>query len=80
MKLRFIGIDPNTDGANCPRVWVDEQKQEFVFQGWEADDELTEEVRSTGPLPDGETVLRIPVRMASILREACDAAEGLDVR
>jgi len=80
MALRFIGIDPNTDEKNCPRVWVDDEKQEFVFQGWKADHTLNEEVRATGPLPDHEAVVRIPVRMAHILREACDAAERLDVR
>lgn len=80
MALRFIGIDPNTDEKNCPRVWVDEDKQEFVFQGWKADTDLEEQVRATGPLPDYEAVVRIPARMMHILREACDAAERLDVR
>ncbi|MFF7158113.1 hypothetical protein [Streptomyces sp. NPDC008139] len=79
MALRFIGIDPNTDEQNCPRVWVDEEAGEFVFQGWKAGDDLEEQVRSTGPLPDHEGVVRIPVRMVHILREACDAAERLDV-
>lgn len=80
MALRFIGIDPNTDEKNCPRVWVDEDKQEFVFQGWKAGTDLEEQVRATGPLPDHEAVVRIPARMMHILREACDAAERLDVR
>jgi hypothetical protein len=80
MALRFIGIDPNTDEKNCPRVWVDDETHEFVFQGWKADQTLNEQVRATGPLPDHEAVVRIPARMAHILREACDAAERLDVR
>ncbi|MGP4089551.1 hypothetical protein [Streptomyces sp. KR55] len=75
MALRFIGIDPDTDEKNCPRVWVDEDKQEFVFQGWKADQTLEDEVRSTGPLPDYEAVVRIPARMVHILKEACDAVE-----
>ncbi len=79
MALRFIGIDPNTDEKNCPRVWVDDEKNEFVVQGWKADEELQDEVRSTGPLPDHEAVVRIPARMARILREACDAIEHPDV-
>lgn len=79
MALRFIGIDPNTDEKNCPRVWIDEEKGEFVFQGWNPDEQLLAEVRSTGPLPDYEGVVRVPVRMAQILREACDAAEHLGV-
>ncbi len=75
MALRFIGIDPNTDEKNCPRVWFDGEKQEFVIQGWKADEALNEQVRATGPLPDYEAVVRIPARMAQIMREACDAAE-----
>jgi hypothetical protein len=38
MTLRFIAKDPNTNGDNCPTVWVDEEKQEFVIQGWKADE------------------------------------------
>ncbi|MQT03843.1 hypothetical protein FF041_27840 [Streptomyces jumonjinensis] len=79
MALRFIGIDPSTDEKNCPRVWVDPTKEEFVFQGWKADSDLEEEVRETGPLPDHEAVVRIPIRMVHILREACDAVDP-DVR
>ncbi|WP_437098848.1 hypothetical protein [Streptomyces flavidovirens] len=33
MALRFIAKDPNTNGENCPTVWVDEEKGEFVIQG-----------------------------------------------
>ena len=80
MTLRFIGIDPDTDEKNCPRVWVDEEANEFVVQGWKATSQLEDEVRSTGPLPDHEAVVRIPARMAHLLREACDAIESSDVR
>ena len=24
MALQFIGIDPGTDGSDCPTVWVDD--------------------------------------------------------
>ncbi|WP_250301993.1 hypothetical protein [Streptomyces sp. A 4/2] len=80
MALQFIGIDPNTDEKNCPRVWVDDEAQEFVIQGWKASDALQDQVRETGPLPDHEAVVRIPARMVAILREACDAAERAHVR
>ncbi|WP_224279384.1 hypothetical protein [Streptomyces sp. LS1784] len=80
MALTFIAKDPNTDGANCPTVWVDQEKQEFVIQGWKADDATTAECLTTGPIPDSETVLRLPVRMAAALKEAIDVAEGTRVR
>ncbi|MCB5179515.1 hypothetical protein [Streptomyces antimicrobicus] len=79
MSLRFIAKDPNTDGANCPTVWVDEEKQEFVFQGWDADAETLAECLKAGPIPEGETVVRLPLRMADALRKACDAATGTAV-
>ncbi|WSQ97865.1 hypothetical protein OG735_07005 [Streptomyces sp. NBC_01210] len=80
MTLRFIAKDPNTNGDNCPTVWVDEEKQEFVIQGWKADEVTQAECLAAGPIPDTETVLRLPVRMAAVLREACDAAEGSVLR
>ncbi|MGW3268501.1 hypothetical protein [Streptomyces sp. NPDC001056] len=43
MTLRFIGIDPDTKTADSPTVWVDEEKQELVFQGWKPSPELEAE-------------------------------------
>jgi hypothetical protein len=31
MALRFIGIDPNTGGDNCPAVFVDEETADLVL-------------------------------------------------
>jgi len=68
-------------------VWVDQEKREFVFQGWEPDKEtLAECERFEVPghavgIPDGEAVIRIPARMVKMIREACDALDGhTDVR
>jgi hypothetical protein len=33
MALRSFGKDPETNGDRCPTVWLDEEKQELVFQG-----------------------------------------------
>ncbi|MFF4158408.1 hypothetical protein [Streptomyces sp. NPDC001678] len=75
MALRFVGIDPNTGDGECPTVWFDEDKKEFVFQGWKADGELLGRCLETGPIPPTEAVVRLPARMAQMIREACDAAE-----
>ncbi|MFI9271743.1 hypothetical protein ACIGXM_13640 [Kitasatospora sp. NPDC052896] len=80
MALTFIAKDPDTNGDNCPTVWVDQEKQEFVIQGWRADDATTADCLKTGPIPDSETVLRLPLRMAAALREAIDVAEGSALR
>lgn len=81
MKLRFIGIDPNTGTGESPTVWVDEGKAELIIQGWKPTPALqaacaAHEVpgHAVG-IPDHEAVIRIPARMVPILREACDAAE-----
>ena len=81
MALRFLGIDPDTGTANSPTVWVDEQREEFVFQGWRPSPELEAECAAVEipghavGIPDGEAVIRIPFRMAQMIREACDVAE-----
>lgn len=76
MALRFIGIDPDTDKDHCPTVFLDEENGEFVIQCWKADGSLEDQVRAAGVLPDHETVVRVPMRMAHIMREACDAADA----
>ncbi|MER7572513.1 hypothetical protein [Streptomyces sp. NPDC126514] len=80
MALRFFGKDPETNGDHCPTVWLDEEKQEFVVQGWKADAALQAECLTTGPIPDDEAVVRLPVRMVQQIREACDAAESTAFR
>ncbi|MEU0225234.1 hypothetical protein ABZ177_12895 [Streptomyces sp. NPDC006284] len=80
MPLLFFGKDPETNGDHSPTVWFDAEKGEFVFQGWKADEELQAECLKTGAIPDHEAVVRLPVRMAQMIREALDAAERAPVR
>ncbi|MET7285357.1 hypothetical protein [Streptomyces sp. NPDC005573] len=81
MALRFIGIDPETGQQGSPTIWVDEEKQDLVFQGWKPDEELRaecaafEEPGHAPGIPAHEAVVRIPARMVPMLREACDVAE-----
>ncbi|MGW2226634.1 hypothetical protein [Streptomyces formicae] len=86
MKLRFIGIDPNTGTGQSPTLWVDEITQDLVIQGWKADPILTAQCAATEVpghatgIPDHEAVVRIPARMVPIVRKACDVAEGTELR
>ncbi|MBE4790933.1 hypothetical protein [Streptomyces caniscabiei] len=86
MTLRFIGIDPSTGQGESPTVWVDEEKNELVFQGWKPGAELKAECAAfevpghAVGIPENEAVIRIPARMVSMIREACDAVERADVR
>lgn len=38
MALLFIAIDPNTNGLNCPAVFIDEETGDLLFQGETATD------------------------------------------
>jgi hypothetical protein len=80
MRLQFIGIDPGCNGDNCPTVWVDEEADEVVVQGWKADEATRARCRGTSGIPDTEAIVRLPARMASILKEACDVADGAALR
>ena len=73
MTLRFIGIDPETNGGNCPSVWVDDETGDLLFQGWEVTEEVTlSEVSSRSPIAGHERVVRLPARMREIIQKACD--------
>ncbi|MET9096980.1 hypothetical protein ABZX72_33380 [Streptomyces cyaneofuscatus] len=81
MDLELIGIDPETGQSGSPTVWVDPETRDIVMQSYTADEATRDAcIRNTAPghawgIPDHETVIRIPARMVSALREACDAAE-----
>jgi hypothetical protein len=85
VKLRFVGIDPNTGDDKSPTVWVDEEKQELVFQGWKPGPELEAECAAfelpghAKGIPDDEAVIRIPARMVHMIREACDVLDRAHV-
>ncbi|GGX94892.1 hypothetical protein [Streptomyces fructofermentans] len=86
MSLRFIGIDPDTKTADSPTVWVDEEQGEIVFQGWKPDPQLHAEVAAfevpghAVGIPADEGLVRLPVRMVPMIREACDVAERANNR
>lgn len=83
MTLRFIGIDPETNGNGSPTVWVDEDTHELVIQGWKISADLRRQVIETpapnhdAGIPDTEYVVRLPARMVPAVRKACDVAERL---
>jgi hypothetical protein len=86
VSLLFVGIDPDTGKTNSPTVWIDQDKREFVFQGWDPDAAtLAEAAAFEVPghavgIPDGESVIRIPASMVHMIRKACDVLDNPDVR
>jgi hypothetical protein len=81
MSLRFIGVDPETPNTGSPTVWLDEADASIVIQGWKITDASTlAEIAAVKPIPDHETVVRIPARMAPFLLEVCGGNGTAGVR
>ncbi|WP_331721088.1 hypothetical protein [Streptomyces sp. NBC_00454] len=84
MAVEFVGIDPDTDRDHCPTVWADAEAQEILFQGWlptpGTRTECEESSPANGSVPESEAIVRIPARMISMIREACDAVERAQLR
>ncbi|MGW1189279.1 hypothetical protein [Streptomyces sp. NPDC002559] len=80
MTLHFIAKDPETNGDHCPTIWFDDVAQEFVVQGWKAGAGLEAKCLESGPIPETETVVRLPARMAEALKEVLDVAARTAVR
>lgn len=83
MPLIFVGIDPKSEDGDSPTVWIDTDKQELLLQGWTATPEEEARVyQEAGTaaghapgVPSHETIVRIPARMVSAIRKACDDLE-----
>ncbi|MFJ1885290.1 hypothetical protein [Streptomyces sp. NPDC088137] len=80
MTLHFIAKDPESQQDHCPSVWFDDEAQEFVVQGWKADEILQLKCLESGPIPDNEAVVRLPARMIDVLRKVIDVADRSAVR
>lgn len=69
--MKFLGIDPNTPSNGSPTIWED--GDDYVIQGWKiTDDETMTAILATGPIPDHETVLRLPKRMMQFFPEVAN--------
>jgi hypothetical protein len=59
---------PGSPITGRPTVWIDEEDQSIVVQGWKITDAATiSEITATRPIPGHETVVRLPARMAPFL-------------
>ncbi|WP_432445493.1 hypothetical protein [Streptomyces malaysiensis] len=85
-KPRPVPTQPNTGTGESPTVRVDNSNNDLVIQGWKLTPELEAQCAAfevpghAAGIPEHEAVVRIPARMVSILREACDAAERTELR
>jgi hypothetical protein len=71
MPLRFLAIDPDTNGENCPALFLEEETGDLLFQGWTVTNPQTlAESGTHSPLADNESLVRLPARMRNIIMEA----------
>ncbi|MER7919542.1 MULTISPECIES: hypothetical protein [unclassified Streptomyces] len=61
MALRMLGKDPESPEGKSPTVYLDEERDTYLVQGWKVDDG---DRRSQLDLPGHEDVVEIPRRMA----------------
>ena len=71
MTLRFLAIDPDTNGENCPALFLEEETGDLRFQGWTvANPVVLAESGTHSPLGETESLVRLPGRMRAIILEA----------
>ncbi|MDX6415535.1 MAG: hypothetical protein QOG28_155 [Trebonia sp.] len=71
MTLRFLAIDPDTNGENCPALFLEEETGDLFFQGAAITDPVVlAESGTHSPLAETESLVRLPARMRAIILEA----------
>ena len=71
MTLRFLAIDPDTNGENCPALFLEEETGDLLFQGAAITDPVVlAESGTHSPLGETESLVRLPARMRAIIMEA----------
>ncbi|MCL3993209.1 hypothetical protein [Streptomyces lavenduligriseus] len=70
MRLRFLGIIPNTPGNESPTIWQDEDSGDLLIQSYKATEEEVRTCQEIGSIPghgievpDHEAVIRLPAVM-----------------
>ncbi|MGW1049493.1 hypothetical protein ACWDBD_05525 [Streptomyces sp. NPDC001118] len=66
MALRKLGKDPESPEGKSPTVYLDDEKDTYLVQGWKVADE---DRRSQLDLPGHEDVVEIPRRMVQFFLE-----------
>jgi hypothetical protein len=80
MTLRFLAIDPDTNGENCPALLLEEETGDLLFQGAAVTDPVVlAESGTHSPLGETEGLVRLPGRMRAIILEAL-SGDGSGVR
>jgi hypothetical protein len=74
MRLRFLGIIPNTPNVDSPTIWLDEDTGDLLIQSYKGTDEEVKACQEIGSIPghstdvsDHETIIRLPKVMRQFL-------------
>ncbi|MGW7527176.1 hypothetical protein [Streptomyces sp. NPDC054783] len=66
MPLRKLGKDPESPSGGSPTVYLDEEKDTYLVQGWQV---LDAERLGQMDIPGHESVVEIPRRMVQFFLE-----------
>jgi hypothetical protein len=75
MALRKLGKDPESPSGGSPTVYLDEETDNYLVQGWKV---LDGERLSQMDIPGHESVVEIPRRMVQFFLEV-QGGRGSDV-
>ncbi|NDK29499.1 hypothetical protein FSY75_34735 [Streptomyces sp. TR1341] len=74
MRLRFLGIIPNSPDTDSPTIWLDEDSGDLLIQSYRASEEEVKACKEVGSIPshgtdvpDHEVILRLPKVMRQYL-------------
>ncbi|MFF4400194.1 hypothetical protein [Streptomyces sp. NPDC001480] len=76
MALRQLGKDPESPSGGSPTVYLDDEKDTYLVQGWKV---LDDERLGQMDIPGHESVVEIPRRMVQFFLEV-QHGHGSDVR
>ncbi|KPI12016.1 hypothetical protein OK074_2637 [Actinobacteria bacterium OK074] len=74
MRLRFLGIIPNTPDTDSPTTWLDEDSGDLLIQSYRATETEAKACQEIGSIPghssevpDHEVIVRLPKVMRQYL-------------
>ncbi|GAA2664861.1 hypothetical protein [Streptomyces lunalinharesii] len=80
MRLRFLGIIPNTPDTDSPTIWLDEDTGDVLIQSYKATEEEVKACQEIGSIPghstdvpNHETIVRLPKVMLQYIPHAEDS-------
>jgi hypothetical protein len=76
MALRKLGKDPESPSGGSPTIYLDEETDNYLVQGWKVED--VERLRQMD-VPGHESVVEIPRRMVQFFLEASSDGRAAEV-